>query len=86
MQYPQVSHELPILQGFFPNIFLTSEDIYIFYCDPREFVHHQRSLLSDFYTLWMTNITLITDLIKHCRIHVTQGRIGLITQILSCYA
>ena len=50
----------------FPTINLTPEDIDMFECDPHEFVHHINSPLTKFYNPWMSSMTLITDLVKHC--------------------
>ena len=57
----------------------------MFDCDPNEFVRHQKYLISEFYDPWMTDIILITELIKHCGKQVTQVMLGLLTDIMIHY-
>ena len=69
-----------------PTINLTPEDIDMFECDPHEFVHHINSPLTKFYNPWMSSMTLVTDLVKHCGKYTTQNLIGFLMEIMSFYA
>ena len=70
----------------FPTINLTPEDIDMFECDPHEFLHHIKSPLTEFYNPWMSSMTLVTDLVKHCGKYTTQNLIGFLMKIMSFYA
>ena len=74
-----------LIYKFFFAVCLTTEDIDIFGCDPREFMHHQKSPLAKFCNPWMTAITLITDLVNHCGKDNIQGLFGNLMEILSLY-
>ena len=70
----------------FPTIFLTTEDIDLFKCDPHYLVHHHNSPLAEFYNFQMTVITIFTDLVEHHREDVAQGLFGKLMEIMICYA
>ena len=53
---------------------------------PHEFVHLQNSPLGDFYDPRMSAITLVTDLVQHRGMDVTQPLLGYLTEILHRYA
>ena len=70
----------------FPAVCLTPKDIYMFDCDPHDFVQHQNSLFDNFYNPHITAITLITYLVKHRGKDVTQGLLEILMDIMSHYA
>ena len=76
---------LLIYKDCFPTIHLIPEYIDMFECDRHEFVHHKNSPITNFYGLLMTDITLINDLVKNRGKDVTQGMLGLLTDIMSRY-
>lgn len=70
----------------FPTLCLTQSDVELFQNDPHEFVHLQNSPLADFYDPRMSAITLVTDLVQHRGMDVTQPLLGYLTEILHRYA
>jgi hypothetical protein len=70
----------------FPTLCLTPTDVELFQNDPHEFVHLQNSPLADFYDPRMSAITLVTDLVQHRGMDVTQPLLGYLTEILHRYA
>ena len=82
----KIHMKLLTYKACFLTINLTTEDIYLFECNPHEFVHHINSPLTKFYNPWMSSMTLITDIVKHCGKYTTQNLIGFLVEIMSFYS
>mmetsp|Transcript_46986 Transcript_46986/g.69588 ORF Transcript_46986/g.69588 Transcript_46986/m.69588 type:complete len:1060 (+) Transcript_46986:78-3257(+) len=69
----------------FPTMCLAKDDVDMFENDPHEFVHRENSPLADFYDPRMSAITLMTDLVRHRGMDVTQNLLVYLTEIVQRY-